>query len=229
MCGIFGYIGKQDPLSTCLAGLEQLEYRGYDSTGIAAIANKQILILKEVGKLHNLKEKISLAELIQLAKQQPFDLAIGHTRWATHGKVTKQNAHPHYDVTQSVAIVHNGIIENFEELKKELIQKGISFISQTDTEVIVQFIAHYYQGNLVEAVQKTIARLKGQFALLAIHKDHPDQMVATARECPLSIGYDEPFSEVIVSSDPNAFLRKALNILFLEQDEVADIQKGTIR
>jgi glucosamine--fructose-6-phosphate aminotransferase (isomerizing) len=219
MCGIFGYIGAKDPLTKCIAGLEQLEYRGYDSTGIAGIANGELSVVKEPGKLVNLKQKL---------KQQILDLAIGHTRWATHGKVDYHNAHPHTDANQTIALVHNGIIENYHSLRETLKQEGISFASETDTEVIVQLIAKYYRGDLLKAVQQAVPLLKGSFAFALIHKDHPDQIVATTRECPLSIGYDDLKTESILSSDPNAFLGSLLNVLFLRNDEVAQIQKGKV-
>lgn len=219
MCGIFGYIGEEDPLRACVAGLEQLEYRGYDSTGIAGISGGSLTICKEIGKLSSLKQKLTL---------QALDLAIGHTRWATHGKVTHQNAHPHFDKKKTIALVHNGIIENYDALREELRREGVVFVSETDTEVITQLIAKHYEGDLVRAVQKTLPLLKGHFAIALIHKDHPDQIIAASRECPLSVGTDEKGSESILSSDPNAFWGKTLNILFLRNDEVAKIQKGKV-
>lgn len=219
MCGIFGYIGDQDPLTTCVAGLEQLEYRGYDSTGIAGVSGGEISIYKEVGKLSNLKEKLTLKRL---------EVAIGHTRWATHGKVTQTNAHPHKDFKDSIALVHNGIIENCDLLREKLQKQKVPFISETDTEVITHLIAQNYRGNLVEAVQKTLPFLKGHFAIALIHKNHPNEIVAAARECPLSIGYNDAQTESILSSDPNAFLGRSLNILFLRNNEIAKIEKGKI-
>lgn len=219
MCGIFGYIGDEDPLKTCIAGLQQLEYRGYDSTGIAGIVEGKIAICKEVGKLSRLKEKLTLKSL---------KIAIGHTRWATHGKVSTVNAHPHQDAEEAIALVHNGIIENCDPLREGLQREKVRFLSETDTEVISNLIAKHYRGNLVEAVQKTLPLLKGHFAIALIHKDHPNQIVAAARECPLSIGTDDLQSESIISSDPNAFLGKALNILFLRNDEIARVEKGKV-
>jgi glucosamine--fructose-6-phosphate aminotransferase (isomerizing) len=220
MCGIFGYLGKKDALETCIKGLELLEYRGYDSTGIAGIANGAIHVCKEVGKLSNLKAKLTLKHL---------EVAIGHTRWATHGKVTQPNAHPHLDAKKDIALVHNGIIENFDELKQTLVAQGVAFTSDTDSEVIAQLIGRHYRGDLLGAVQEASRQLKGHFAFLAIHKDHPDTMIAVARECPLSIGIDDAKTESIVSSDPNAFLRPSFNISFLGAGEVAEIAPGKIR
>lgn len=219
MCGIFGYIGDDDPLKTCILGLEQLEYRGYDSTGIAGIVDGQIVICKEVGKLSCLKKRLSLKTL---------EIAIGHTRWATHGKVTELNAHPHQDFQNSIALVHNGIIENCDRLKETMQEQGIKFATQTDTEVLTNLISKHYTGNLIEAVQKTLPYLKGHFAFALVHKNHNQEIVAAARECPLSVGYDDAQTESIISSDPNAFLNKKLNVIFLKGDEIAKVQKGKV-
>lgn len=220
MCGIFGYIGSKDPLQVCLAGLKQLEYRGYDSTGISGIYEGKIAIAKKAGKLSNLKQ-----HALDLPK---LDLAIAHTRWATHGKVNDENAHPHLDATGSLALIHNGIIENYQELKDVLLNENIPFSSETDSEVVVNLIAKYYKGNLVEAMQNTLSRLKGIFAFLVIHKDHPGEIVAAARECPLSIGFSDDETESIISSDPNAFQGSSFNILFLKGDEIACVKQGKI-
>lgn len=219
MCGIFGYIGAKDPLHICLSGLEQLEYRGYDSTGIAGIFSGALKTCKKAGKLGNLKKELNLPLL---------ELAIGHTRWATHGKVSDQNAHPHVDSAHSIAVVHNGIIENHHVLKDHLTSEGIEFISETDTEVIVQLIAWLYRGSFVGAVQKALPLLKGIYAIALIHKDHPDQIIAAARECPLAIGVDEISGESFLSSDPNTFISSRLDVLFLQDGEVAKIQKGKV-
>lgn len=219
MCGIFGYIGKNDPLQSCVMGLELLEYRGYDSSGIAGIAEGEIAICKEVGKLSNLKNRLTLKAL---------EVAIGHTRWATHGKVTQENAHPHKDMKTEIALVHNGIIENCDELKEDLEKEGVSFSSETDTEIIAQLISKNYRGDLVQAVHRSLPFLKGQFAIALIHKNHPDQIIASARHCPLSIGTDDAHSESIISSDPNAFCGKPLNIVFLKNGEIAKVERGKI-
>ncbi len=219
MCGIFGYNGNKDPLQKCLDGLEQLEYRGYDSAGIAGTSQGRIVSCRKPGKISVLKNKISLKNL---------ELAIGHTRWATHGKVSEENAHPHFDTAKSIALVHNGIIENYSQLREDLKKKGVQFSSETDSEVIVQLISFLYQGNLCGAVQKTLPLLKGAFAIALIHKDHPDQIVAAARESPLAVGFNDERTESLVSSDPNAFLGGKFNVLFLQNDEIASVQKGRI-
>lgn len=219
MCGIFAYIGHKDPLTTCLAGLEQLEYRGYDSAGIAGTVAGKLVSYKEAGKVSHLKQNIQL---------QSLELAIGHTRWATHGKVSHHNAHPHFDASHSIALVHNGIIENYLPLREKLKQEGVSFVSETDSEVIVQLISFYFTGNLCEAVQKTLSLLQGTFAIALIHKDYPNQIIAAARESPLAIGFNDERTESIISSDPNTFLGQALNVFFLHKDEIACIERGHV-
>lgn len=220
MCGIFGYIGKNDPLKACIKGLEKLEYRGYDSAGIAGILNGKIAICKETGKLSNLKEKLTLKRL---------EIAIGHTRWATHGKVTQTNAHPHIDFLGDMALVHNGIIENCDQIREELESEGVRFVSETDTEVITNLVAKNYSGDLIRAVQLSLPFLKGNFAIALVHKDHPDEIITAARGCPLSIGHDDNHTESIISSDPNAFLGKSLNILFLRDSEIAVVKRGGVQ
>lgn len=219
MCGIFGYIGNKNPLNVCLQGLQHLEYRGYDSTGIGGTHNGTIAICKREGKLANLKEKLDLPRL---------DLAIAHTRWATHGKVNDANAHPLVDASGSVALIHNGIIENYQELKNELLKDGIPFTSETDSEVVVNLIAKHYQGDLVQAIHKTLLQLKGIFAFLVIHKDHPDEIIATALDCPLSVGCNIDKSESMISSDPNTFQGDSFDILFLKEKEIARVTSGAV-
>ena len=220
MCGVFGYIGERDAVQMCLSGLEQLEYRGYDSTGIAGVSQGRIEFCKKAGKLSELRQALP-----------PFpslSLAIAHTRWATHGKVTDQNAHPHFDANTSIAVIHNGIIENYDPLRKELQKEGIEFASETDTEVVAHLIAKYYQGDLAHALHLVIPRLKGIFALIVIHKNHPDEITAAAKDCPLSIAIDQKKSESILSSDPNTLVGAAYNVLFLRDGEIARVRKGVV-
>lgn len=220
MCGIFGYVGKKDSLKVCLSGLKLLEYRGYDSAGIAGLSKKGLFFCKNSGKILELEKKINKSST-------RLDLAISHTRWATHGKPSEVNAHPHYDHKESLAIVHNGIIENYASLREMLKGKGIPFHSETDTEVIAQLISHNYKNNLLKAVQKSLKLLKGSFAIALIHKDHPEKIIAATRESSLSIGYDK--QQTLLSSDPNAFSGHCLNVLFLKNDEVALIENGSIQ
>jgi len=219
MCGIYGYVGAKDPLKICLAGLAQLEYRGYDSTGIAGIKRGKIAFCKKAGKLSNLVDALTLTDL---------ESAIGHTRWATHGRVNDQNAHPHLDTTESIAIIHNGIIENHHLLRARLEADGVQFSSDTDTEVIVQLVSKFYEGNLASAVHKALSLVQGIYAIALIHKDHPHQIVAAAKECPLAVGVDPISQESFLSSDPNTFLSSNLDVFFLHDGEVATIQRGQV-
>lgn len=211
MCGIVGYVGTRDPLEICLAGLKQLEYRGYDSAGIAGICEGMLKSCKEAGKIVGLEKKVRLEDL-------HLELAIGHTRWATHGEPTNRNAHPHLDSAGDLALVHNGIIENYKALKETLPE--ISFASDTDSEVIVQLIGKFYKGNLLSAVQETAKLLKGSFSIAVIHRKHKE-IVVVAHDCPLCIGFGE--KEAMVASDLNAFSHGIKNVLFLHKGEVARV------
>lgn len=221
MCGIFGYIGPRNPANICLTGLKHLEYRGYDSAGLAGILEGQLFSCKEVGKLYALENAM---------QQQPIrlDLAIAHTRWATHGKPSKENAHPHIDQQQTVAVVHNGIIENHFALREMLQSKGKTFYSDTDTEVIAQLVAYYYEGEILPAVQKALSQLRGFWGIAVIHKNHPNQIVAAARENPIAIGINSARAEAFVSSDANAFGEANLDVMFLQNDEVALISPDKV-
>jgi len=215
MCGIFGYVGPKNPVQVCIQGLTFLEYRGYDSSGIVGVHERQLLFCKEAGKIGNLKKAVSRLKKLQNA--------VAHTRWATHGKPTKENAHPHFDENHHVAVVHNGIIENYSALKLLLKDRGIKFHSETDSEIIAQLIATHYEGNLTTAVQKTLSLLRGFWAIAVVHKDHPDLIVAAAKENPLAIGISPDRSEIYLSSDVNAFDEPDLDIFFLSTNEVAEI------
>ncbi len=221
MCGIFGYIGPRNPANICLTGLKHLEYRGYDSAGLAGILDGKLFSCKEVGKINALENALG---------QQPLrlDLAIAHTRWATHGKPSKENAHPHFDEKNTVAVVHNGIIENHFALREMLQAQGKTFYSDTDTEVIAQLVAHYYEGEILPAVQKALAHLRGFWGIAIIHQNHPNQIIAAARENPIAIGFNQTRSEAFVSSDANAFGDSNLDVMFLRNDEVALISPEKI-
>lgn len=215
MCGIFGYIGFRNPVQVVIEGLKRLEYRGYDSAGIAAVQDDKLVFCKTVGKVAVLEEEL---------KQQEWDIqaAIGQTRWATHGKVTEVNAHPHLDQKHSLALVHNGIIENHDILRKRLKEQGVAFVSDTDTEVIAHLIASHYEGDLLEAVQKTVPQLEGAYAVAIVHRDHPDQIVAITHEAPLVIGIGR--NEAFVSSDAQAFGFYARQAIYLSNSEIAVIK-----
>ena len=195
MCGIVGYIGKQKAAPILLAGLAKLEYRGYDSAGIAVMENGKIEVQKDKGRVSNLCE---IKEIDNLQGS----IGIAHTRWATHGEPSKTNAHPHTDFKEEFAVVHNGIIENYVELKKELEEKGYNFKSETDTEVIPNLIQYFYsQDNnndelkLVRAVKNTTSKLIGSFAIEVLSKENPDIMVVVRKDSPLVIGkgYNENY------------------------------------
>ncbi|MGR3973219.1 MAG: glutamine--fructose-6-phosphate transaminase (isomerizing) [Candidatus Rhabdochlamydia sp.] len=222
MCGIFGYIGPQDPATSCLKGLEKLEYRGYDSAGLCGIYNQKLKAWKEVGK-------VSALEQAWLSDPCDISLAIAHTRWATHGAATRDNAHPHFDEHHHIAVVHNGIIENHDALREMLKKQGSSFYSQTDTEVIAQLISHFYQGDLGVATQKALSLMEGFWALAVIHKDHPHQIVAAAKENPIAIGIDSDNGQVYLSSDVNAFYTPELDVIFLQSHELAVIEAGNVQ
>jgi glucosamine--fructose-6-phosphate aminotransferase (isomerizing) len=217
MCGIFGYIGKKDTLKVCLNGIKSLEYRGYDSSGIAGISQKKIVTIKEVGKIACLEKLLNKRKI-------KLDIGIAHTRWATHGEANYKNAHPHCDMSESLAIVHNGIIENYLTLKRMLKNKGYLFKSDTDSEVIANLIAYNYKKDLTIALRDSLKMIKGSLAIALIHKNKPNQILATCRESPIAIGHDDEKNEILLSSDPNAFLGRNLSLTYLRNDEIAIIK-----
>ncbi len=219
MCGIYGYIGKNDPVKIAIDGLKRLEYRGYDSAGIAGIRNGEIYECREVGKVSMLEREVDMQEL-------KLDVAIAHTRWATHGEPTEQNAHPQFDSKQSLALVHNGIIENHAELKNELSNEGVIFTSDTDTEVVAQLIAKYYDGDILKAVQKTLPQLKGAYAIAMVHQDHPDKIIAIANESPMVIGIGS--EESFVCSDSHSCAKHTREVVFLSNAEIAVVQSNNL-
>ncbi|MCX8084314.1 MAG: glutamine--fructose-6-phosphate transaminase (isomerizing) [Calditerrivibrio sp.] len=210
MCGIVGYIGSKNATDILLEGLTRLEYRGYDSAGIAMIIDGDIFIERSVGKLSNLKLKLSEKHLFA-------NIGIGHTRWATHGKPSDENAHPHR--SENIALVHNGIIENYLELKKELIEKGYIFTSETDTEVIAHLIHSLWEKDIYTTVRKAIKRLKGAYALAIISKDEPDKILLARKEAPLVIGIGD--GEHFAASDIPAVLHHTRQFIFLEDNDIA--------
>jgi glutamine---fructose-6-phosphate transaminase (isomerizing) len=220
MCGIFAYIGSKNSLKMVLEGLKKIEYRGYDSAGVAGIMDGKIQYCKEVGKIAALEKELHAADF------QLNGAAIAQTRWATHGAPSKINAHPHFDNHLTLALVHNGIIENYEPLKHLLIKKGFKFVSETDTEVVAHLISSLYDGDLLKAVQKAVSQLKGAFALALIHKDYPDQIIAIAQECPLVIGLGK--DETFISSDSNAFSNYTKEVVYLTNSEIAIVKKDSV-
>jgi glucosamine--fructose-6-phosphate aminotransferase (isomerizing) len=216
MCGIFGYIGFRNAIRLAIDGLKRVEYRGYDSAGLAYLKGGSLEIVRSVGKVSQLEEKLH---------DRTASMAIAHTRWATHGKVTEANAHPISDMNQTLCVVHNGVIENFQQLKNELEKQGVTFRSETDTEVVANLIATLYTGNLLEAVQEASLLLKGCWSLVVLHKDHPDQIVVSKQECPLVIGVG--VNEMFVASDTHALALNTQQVVYLDDGEVALLtQKG---
>lgn len=221
MCGIVGYIGTQTATEVLISGLERLEYRGYDSAGIATIFENELNCVKAKGKLHNLRSKIE-------KEINPAQIGIGHTRWATHGKPEEYNAHPHLDTKQTIAVVQNGIIENYQELRGELKEKGHKFVSDTDTEVIPHLIAYYLlfedinpdtDDAFMSAVRKTVNRLKGAFAIAILCADYPDELIVARQQAPLIIGFGQ--GEFFCASDVTALVDHTNAILALDNGEIA--------
>lgn len=211
MCGIVGYIGQREAKELLLGGLKKLEYRGYDSAGIAVLQRGTLQVKRAVGRLENLCAATGSEELSGTA-------GIGHTRWATHGAPSVANSHPHCNDAGTIAVVHNGIIENHEELKLFLTEKGYRFRSETDTEVIPHLIDFFYQGDLLEAVQKAAQQLKGSYAVCVMHAGHPEQIVAARKDSPLIVGLGQ--DENFVASDIPAVLKETRDIYLLEDGGV---------
>ncbi|MFF9474564.1 glutamine--fructose-6-phosphate transaminase (isomerizing) [Streptomyces roseolus] len=219
MCGIVGYVGGQSALDVVVAGLKRLEYRGYDSAGVAVLADGGLAAAKKAGKLVNLEK-----ELVE----RPLaggSVGIGHTRWATHGGPTDANAHPHLDNAGRVAVVHNGIIENFAALREELAERGHELLSETDTEVVAHLLAEEFSsvGDLAEAMRLVCRRLDGAFTLVAVHADQPDVVVGARRNSPLVVGVGE--GENFLASDVSAFIAHTRSAIELGQDQVVELTR----
>jgi len=223
MCGIVGYIGTNTAIDILMSGLEKLEYRGYDSAGVATVLEGELNCVRAKGKLHNLRSKLE-------REVNPAKIGIGHTRWATHGKPEEHNAHPHMDMAMRVAVVQNGIIENYRELREELKGRGHAFRSETDTEAIPHLIGEFLPKDsstgtqepaksLLEAVQKAVKRLKGAFAIAVISADYPDELVVARQQAPLSIGFGQ--GEFFCASDITALISHTHTVLTLENGEIA--------
>lgn len=217
MCGIIGYIGKESPIEILINGLKSLEYRGYDSAGIALKNKDEIEVIKSVGKIVNLEEKVKCRELI------PSHLGIAHTRWATHGKPSEENAHPH--TVGKVTLVHNGIIENAEELREKLKKEGVTFNSETDTEVVAALINKYYENNQVEAIDKALKEIKGSYALGVLFQGS-DCLYAVRKDLPLIVGLGE--DENFIASDIAAIIDYTNKYFLLEENEIAKISKDKV-
>ncbi|KPJ88534.1 MAG: hypothetical protein AMS17_04995, partial [Spirochaetes bacterium DG_61] len=214
MCGIVGYIGKKIAAPILIDGLRRLEYRGYDSAGIAVLEETQLVIKKASGKVQ---------QLASFVEESPptGTIGIAHTRWATHGEPNEVNAHPHLDCSGDIAIVHNGIIENFDTLKKYLQGKGHVFRSDTDTEVIAHLIEDDYTGNLLETIALSLAKVEGTYGLAVLFKKEPQKLYAARKGSPLLIGKGK--DELFIASDVAAILRYTNEIVYLEDGEIAEL------
>ena len=221
MCGIIGYVGSRTAKDLLLQGLERLEYRGYDSAGLCLVEDGGLVYVRAVGNLDNLKEAAGY-------NGSPATAGVGHTRWATHGKVSYENAHPLTGcVEEQVAVVLNGIVENFRELRESLVADGHSFTSETDAEVVAHLVERHYEGDLVEAVKRTYRELHGHFAFVVVHHDHPDLLVGARLQCPLVVGVGE--GEMFLASSIAAFLRETRRVQLIEDGEVVAITPDGVR
>lgn len=219
MCGIVGYIGSKEAVPILIDGLKRLEYRGYDSAGVAVHSNQQISILKSAGRLSKLEELLETTSLTG-------KVGIGHTRWATHGRPSDRNAHPHQDCTRKFAVVHNGIIENFLSLKEWLQEKGHIFNSETDTEVVAHLMEELYQGDFIKAVREALIKVEGAFGLVILCRDYPDQIVVVRKTSPLIIGLGQ--GENFVASDIPALLPYTREIVVMDDGEMAIVKADEV-
>ncbi|BAE86274.1 glutamine--fructose-6-phosphate transaminase (isomerizing) [Desulfitobacterium hafniense] len=219
MCGIVGYIGKRPAIPVLLDGLKKLEYRGYDSAGVAVLEQDAITTCKAVGKLAVLEEKLG-TDFSQTC------IGIGHTRWATHGRPSDLNAHPHLDTEAKFAVVHNGIIENYIELKEWLVEQGHTFVSETDTEVLPHLVEYFYKGDLVATVREVLNKLKGSFAILVMSRQDPDILVAARKDSPMVVGLGE--EEFFVASDIPAILNYTRKTYIIEDGEMVILTKNGV-
>lgn len=220
MCGIVGYVGHRDTKEVILHGLKTLEYRGYDSSGMALMTNGEIIVEKKAGRIQNLEDSMS-------DKNFASEVGIGHTRWATHGVPSDKNSHPHYSMDKSVAVVHNGIIENYQTLRKELEDKGYVFASDTDTEVISQLVQDMYNGDILDTISKVLKKLEGSYAIGVLHKNHPDELICAREHSPLVIGIGE--KENFIASDVSALLKYTKNVYYLEDGDMAVLKTQDIK
>ena len=234
MCGIVGYVGPKKVRPVLMAGLEKLEYRGYDSAGVSVLDGDRIEAVRAVGNLSALKVAVDARERAATAAgQTPVAVAerpetgIGHTRWATHGRVTEENAHPHFDTTDQVHIVVNGIVENYIALKARLVESGAVFTSETDAEVIAHLVAHHYAGDLLEAVRLAYAELRGHYAFVAMSAQDPGLLVGARRECPLIVGRGD--GEMFIASAIPAFLAQTHHVQYMNDDELVVLEPSGAR
>jgi len=219
MCGIIGYMGKKQAMPVLLNGLARLEYRGYDSAGIALLEDGEIQVYKQAGKLFNLQEQLN-------GRNFSSTMGIGHTRWATHGRPSDHNAHPHSDCGGRFVVVHNGIIENYLELKKWLVSEGHVFKSETDTEVLPHMIEHFYKGDLIPAVSMVIEKIRGSYAMVVLSTLEPDNLISVRKDSPLVIGLGD--EENFFASDVPAFMQYTRNVHYLDDGEISLITSDRV-
>ena len=219
MCGIVGYVGNNNAKDFLVEGLSKLEYRGYDSAGIAVVKNKKVTVVKRKGRLANLEKDLSVIDA-------DGNVGIGHTRWATHGEPSDVNSHPHQSSKGDITVVHNGIIENYLELREWLKGEGYKFLSETDTEVVPNLIDYYYDGDLFEAVVKATKKIEGSYALGVVCGNEPDKLIAVRKDSPLIVGLGE--DEYFIASDIPAVINKTRNIYLLEDKEFVVITKNGV-
>src|SRR3954469_22017130 len=228
MCGIVGYVGSRHCRELLLSGLEKLEYRGYDSAGVSVLADDRIESVRAVGNLSKLREavteRVATGGGVATAESGEADgtTGIGHTRWATHGRVTEANAHPHFDTADRIHIALNGIVENYVELRDRLAGAGADFTSETDAEVVAHLIAHHYTGDLEAAVHAAYNELRGHYAFVAMSLDEPDVLVGARKECPLVVGVGE--GEQFIASAIPAFLAETRTIQLVNDDEIVTLR-----
>src|SRR6202167_3643473 len=233
MCGIVGYVGPRSARPLLLAGLEKLEYRGYDSAGISILRGGRIEAVRAVGNVGALRvvlderEKATAAGAVALAERGEVGTGIGHTRWATHGRVTEENAHPHFDTSDEVHVVVNGIVENYIALKAQLMEQGAVFSSETDAEVIAHLVAHHYDGDLLEAVRLAYGRLRGHYAFVAMTAHEPGVLVGARKECPLIVGRGD--GEQFIASAVPAFLVDTNRVQYIGDDELVRLAPDEVR
>jgi len=221
MCGIVGYVGGKQAAPVLLEGLSKLEYRGYDSAGIAVMSDGDINVQKAKGRLQTLSDMIDAGNAVS------GNMGIGHTRWATHGEPSDVNSHPHISSSGRFAVVHNGIIENYLSLKKKLQSKGVEFVSETDTEVVAHLFEYYYNGDVIDTMIKVIQRVEGSYALGIVSADNPDEFIAVRKASPMIVGLGE--GENFIASDVTAILKYTRNIYYLEDDEIVVLNKDSVK
>ena len=225
MCGIVGYVGARPCRELLLRGLERLEYRGYDSAGVSLLADGRVDCVRSVGNLSFLREALAAADeragvALGTAEPEPTT-GIGHTRWATHGRVTRENAHPHSDESGQLHIALNGIVENWAELRRRLEDEGTEFSSETDAEVVAHLIARGLDGDLTEAVRRAYLELRGHYAFVAMSAEHPGTLVGARKECPLVVGLGD--GETFIASAIPAFLSETRRVQIVENDEIVTV------